>query len=92
MNNKIILKNWINVKDEVKAFDLGNFKQTISKDLAISNAVLEIIKTFKKYSIDMGYFYNKFYVYKENYWNEISEEVIEVFIRDCCKNIYKKSY
>ena len=90
MNNKIILKNWINVKDKVKVFDLGNFKQTISKDMAISNAVLEIIKTFKKYSIDMGYFYNKFYVYKEDYWNEISEEVIEVFIRDCCKNIYKK--
>ena len=71
MNNKIILKNWINLKDRVKLFGSGNFKQTISKDMAISNAVLEIIKTFKKHSIDMGYFYNKFYVYKEDYWNEI---------------------
>jgi len=40
MNNKIILKNWINLKDRVKLFGSGNFKQTISKDIAISNAVL----------------------------------------------------
>ena len=89
MNNKFILKNWINIKDKVEVFDSGNFKQIISKDKAIANAVYEIIKAFKKYSIDMAYFYNKFYVYQEDYWNEIREEEIEVFLRDCCKNIYK---
>ena len=88
MNDGIVFKFWYKVEDKIQKFDPGNFKQISSKDKAVANAVIEILKIFKEYKIEMAYFYNKFYVYQENYWNEIDEDSIEVFLRNCSKKIY----
>ena len=88
MNDGIVFKHWNKVEDKIQKFDPGNFKQISSKDKAVANAVIEILKIFKEYKIEMAYFYNKFYVYQENYWNEIDEDLIEVFLRNCSKRIY----
>ena len=85
--NGIVFKYWFKVVDKIQKFVSGNFKQISSKDKAVANAVIEILKKFKEYKIEMAYFYNKFYVYQENYWNEIDEDLIEVFLRKCSKRI-----
>ena len=89
MNDGNTLKDWFKVIDKIHPFNSGNLSQTPSKDRAIANAVYEIRETFRNYKIDMSYFYDKFYVYQEGYWNEINEELMEIFLRDCTRNIYK---
>ena len=87
INDGITLKHWFKVVDKIEQFDIRS-SQNNSKDRALAYAVNKIRKAFEEYNIVMAYFYNRFYVYTDDYWNEISNDLIEVFLRDCCKKIY----
>ena len=88
INEGITLKYWFKVVEEIEQFDSGRGIKKIGKDQALAYAVYEIRNSFEEYKISMAYFYNRFYVYTDDYWNEIKDDKIEIFIRDCCKKIY----
>lgn len=88
INDGITLKYWCKVVDKIEQFDLGGLRQINSKDQALAHAVNEIRKSFEKYNIEMAFFYSRFYVYTDDYWNEIKDDLIEIFLRDCAKKIY----
>ena len=88
INDGITLKHWFKVVEKIEHFDSGGLRQINSKDKALAYAVNEIRKSLKEYTIEIAYFYNRFYVYTDNYWNEIKADLIEIFLRDCCKKIY----
>ena len=88
INDGPTLKHWYKVVDKIEQFDLGGLRQINSKDQALAHAVNEIRKSFEKYNIEMAFFYSRFYVYTDDYWNEIKDDLIEIFLRDCAKKIY----
>ena len=88
INDGISLKHWFKVVDKIEQFDLGGLRQINSKDQALAHAVNEIRKSFEEYNIEMAFFYSRFHVYTDDYWNEIKDDLIEIFLRDCCKKIY----
>ena len=88
INDGITLKYWSKVAEKIERFDSGGLKEIKSRDKALAYAVNKIRESFKKYKIEMAYFYGRFYVYADNYWNEINEEEIDIFLRKCCKKIY----
>ena len=88
ISDGITLKHWFKVVEKIEQFDLGGLRQINSKDQALAHAVNEIRKSFQEYNIEMAFFYSRFYVYTDDYWNEIKDDKIEIFIRDCCKKIY----
>ena len=88
INDGITLKHWFKVVEKIEQFDSRRELNKFGKDQALAYAVYEIRKSFEEYKIYMAYFYNRFYVYTDDYWNEIKDDKIEIFIRDCCKKIY----
>ena len=88
INEGIILKYWFKVVEKIEQFDSGRGIKKIVRDQALAYAVYEIRKSFEEYKISMAYFYNRFYVYTDDYWNEIKDDKIEIFLRDCAKKIY----
>ena len=88
INDGITFKKWHKVIEKIEQFNSDGLIQLNTKDKALAYAVIEIRKVFDEYKIKMAFFYSRFYVYTDDYWNEIKDDKIEIFIRDCCKKIY----
>ena len=88
INDGITFKKWHKVIEKIEQFNSDGLVQLNTKDKALAYAVIEIRKVFEEYKIKMAFFYDRFYEYSNDYWNEINDESIEIFIRDCCKKIY----
>ena len=88
INDGITFKKWHKVIEKIEQFNSDGLVQLNTKDKALAYAVNEIRKSFQEYNIEMAFFYSRFYVYTDDYWNEIKDDKIEIFIRDCCKKIY----
>ena len=88
INDGITFNKWHKVIEKIERFNSDGLIQLNTKDKALAYAVIEIRKVFDEYKIKMAFFYSRFYVYTDDYWNEIKDDKIEIFIRDCCKKIY----
>ena len=88
INDGITLKYWYKVVEKIEVFYSDVSSQINSKDQALVYAVSEIRKSFEEYNIEIAYFNNRFYVYTDDYWNEINDNLIRIFLRDCTKKIY----
>jgi putative DNA primase/helicase len=88
INDGITFKKWHKVIEKIEQFNSDGLAQLNTKDKALAYAVREIRKVFKEYKIEMAFFHSRFYVYTDDYWNEIKDDLIEIFLRDCCKKIY----
>ena len=88
INDGITFKKWHKVIEKIEQFNSDGLVQLNTKDKAIVYAVNQIRKVFAEYKIEMAFFHNRFYVYTDDYWNEIKDDLIEIFLRDCCKKIY----
>jgi putative DNA primase/helicase len=64
-------------------------KSVKSKDYAIALLINEIQGQLDEYKFHFNYFNNRFYIYQDNYWNEISLDKVELFLRDCAKKYYQ---
>ncbi len=88
INDGITFKKWHKVIEKIEQFNSDGLIQLNTKDKALAYAVSEIRKAFKEYKIEMAFFHSRFYVYTDDYWNEINDESIEIFLRDFCKKFY----
>ena len=88
INDGITFKKWHKVIEKIEQFNSDGLAQLNTKDKGLAYAVREIRKVFKEYKIEMAFFHSRFYVYTDDYWNEIKDDLIEIFLRDCCKKIY----
>lgn len=88
ISDGISFKKWYKVVDKIQKFHSNGIAQLNTKDKALAYAVSQIRNLFEEYNIEMAFFYNCFYIYSNNYWNEIKDGLIEIFLRDCCKKIY----
>lgn len=66
-----------------------DLKSVKSKDYAIALLINDINSQLDEYEFYLSYFNNRFYVYQDNYWNEISLDKVELFLRDCTKKYYQ---
>ena len=64
-------------------------KSVKSKDYAIALLINAINSLLDEYKFYLSYFNNRFYIYQDNYWNEISLDKVELFLRDCTKKYYQ---
>ena len=88
INDGITFKKWHKVIEKIERFNSDGLIQLNTKDKALAYAVSEIRKAFKEYKIKMVFFHGRFYVYTDDYWNEIKDDLIKVFLRDFCKKFY----
>lgn len=88
INDGITFKKWHKVIEKIEQFNSDGLAQLNTKDKALAYAVREIRKVFKEYKIEMAFFHSRFYVYTDDYWNEIKDDLIEIFLRDFCKKFY----
>lgn len=88
INDGITFKKWHKVIEKIERFNSDGLIQLNTKDKALAYAVSEIRKAFKEYKIIMAFFHGRFYVYTDDYWNEIKDDLIKVFLRDFCKKFY----
>ena len=66
-----------------------DLKSVKSKDYAIALLINDINSQLDEYEFYLSYFNNRFYTYQDNYWNEISLDKVELFLRDCTKKYYQ---
>ena len=88
MNEKPIPNLWHNTINFIDELDHFNLKEVKSKDYAIAKLINEIKRKFNQYNFHISYFNNRYYTFQDNYWNEINDDKIELFLRDCCKKFY----
>ncbi len=88
MNQKPTPKNWFNIINNINELDYVMLKGVKSKDYAIAKLINEIRRKFKEYNFQINYFNNRYYTFQDNYWNEINDVRIELFLRDCCRKFY----
>ena len=88
INDGITFNKWHKVIEKIERFNSDGLVQLNTKDKALAYAVIKIRKVFEEYKINMAFFYDRFYEYSNDYWNEINDESIEIFLRDFCKKFY----
>jgi len=88
MNEKPVPNLWHNTINFIDELDYLELKDVKSKDYAIAKLINEIKQKLKKYNFHISYFNNRYYTFQDNYWNEINDDKIELFLRDCCKKYY----
>ena len=64
-------------------------KSVKPKDYAIALLINEIKSQLDEYDFHLNYFNNRSYIYQDNFWNEISLDKVELFLRDCAKKYYQ---
>ena len=88
INDGVTFKKWYKVIEKIERFNSDGLIQLNTKDKALAYAVSEIRRVFKEYKIIMAFFHGRFYVNTDDYWNEIKDDLIKVFLRDFCKKFY----
>ena len=88
MNDEPKPLSWDGIIKNLQSISETDLKSVRSKDFAIAKLIKEIKQQFDIYDINLNFF-NKYYVYQANFWNEISQDKIEIFLRDCTKKYYK---
>lgn len=89
MNSNPKPNNWFGIIKHINMLDYDNLKAIKSKDYAIAKLVKEIKDELVKEEFYLSYFNNKFHSFENDFWNEIKEEKIDIFLRDCCKEYYQ---
>ena len=88
MNDEPKPLSWDGIIKNLPSISETDLKSVRSKDFAIAKLIKEIKQQFDIYDINLNFF-NKYYVYQDNFWNEVSQDKIEIFLRDCTKKYYK---
>ena len=79
---------WDEIIKTLPSLSETELKSVRSKDFAIVTLINEIKHQFYENHINFNFF-NKYYVYQDNFWNEISREKMDIFLRDCTKKYYR---
>ena len=79
---------WDGITKTLPSLREKKLKSVRSKDFAIVTLINEIKHQFEKYDLNLNFF-NKYYVYQDNFWNVISKDKMDIFLRDCTKKYYK---
>lgn len=89
MNQDPKPKNWVNTINFIDQLDYARLKEVKSKDYAVAKLINEIKSKLKSFDFNLIYFNNRYYIFQDNYWNELRKEKIQIFLRDCCKKYYQ---